>query len=50
MIEDYAAYFQCLLANTPVYLRDMVDRYVPTRTLRSSNALLLKFPRFKKKN
>ena len=32
-----------------MYLRDMVERYVPYRTLRSINALLLKVPRFKNK-
>ena len=41
--------FTCLIGNAPVYLRDMVERYVPYRTLRSSNELLLKVPRFKNK-
>ena len=31
----------------PVYLQEMVERYMPKRTLRSSDALLLKVPRFK---
>ena len=41
--------FNCLKGKAPVYLRDMVERYMPERTLRSSNALLLKVPRFKNK-
>ena len=32
-----------------MYLRDMVERYMPKRTLRSIDALLLKVPRFKNK-
>ena len=41
--------FKCLIGKAPVYLRDMVVKYVPQRTLRSSDALLLKVPRFKNK-
>ena len=41
--------FKCLIGKAPVYLRDMVERYMPNRTLRSSNALLLKVPRLKNK-
>ena len=41
--------FKCLIGKAPVYLRDMAERYMPNRTLRSSNALLLKVPRFKNK-
>ena len=41
--------FKCLKGKAPVYLHDMVERYMPNRTLRSSNALLLKFPCFKNK-
>ncbi len=41
--------FKCLIGKAPVYLRDMVERYMPSRPLRSSSALLLKVPRFKNK-
>ena len=41
--------FKCLTGKAPVYLRDMVERYMPPRALRSSNSLLLKVPRFKNK-
>ena len=41
--------FKCMIEKAPVYLRGMVERYMPNRTLRSSNALLLKVPRFKNK-
>ena len=40
---------KCLIGKAPVYLRDMVERYMPNRALRSSNALLLKVPRFRNK-
>ena len=33
--------FKFLIGKAPAYLRDMVERYIPNRTLRSSNALLL---------
>ena len=39
----------CLIGKAPVYLRDMVERCMPSRPLRSSGALLLKAPRFKNK-
>ena len=32
-----------------MYLRDMVERYITKRILKSSNVLLLKVPRFKTK-
>ena len=32
-----------------MYLQEMVERYMPKRTLRSSNALLLKVPRCRNK-
>ena len=41
--------FKCLIGQAPVYLQDMVERYMPNKTLRSSNAQLLKVPRFKNK-
>ena len=41
--------FKCLIGKAPVYLQEMVERYMPKRTPRSSNALLLKVPRFKNK-
>ena len=41
--------FKCLIGKAPVYLQEMVERYMPNRTLRSSNALLLKVPSFKNK-
>ena len=41
--------FKCLIGKAPVYLRDMVVKYVPQRSLRYSDALLLKVPRFKNK-
>ena len=41
--------FKCLKGKAPVYLREMVERYMPDGTLRSGNALLLKVPRFKNK-
>ena len=41
--------FKCLKGKAPVYLTDMVERYMPDRTLRLSNALLFKVPCFKNK-
>ncbi len=41
--------FKCLIGKAPVYLRDMMERYMPNRPLRSSSALLLKVSRFKNK-
>ena len=41
--------FKWLIGKAPVYLRDMVERYIPPRALRSCNALLLKVPCFNNK-
>ena len=41
--------FKCLKGKAPVFLRYMVERYMPGRNLRSSSALLLKVPRLKNK-
>ena len=41
--------FKCLIRKSPVYLRYMVERHMPSRPLRSSSALLLKVSRFKNK-
>ena len=41
--------FKSLIAKARMYLRDMLERYMPTRALRPNNALLLKVPRFKNK-
>ena len=35
-----------LCGEAPSYLRDLITPYVPTRTLRSQNKLLLRQPRF----
>ncbi len=39
----------CMIGKAPVYLQDIVERYMTNRNLRSSNALLLKVPRFNNK-
>ncbi len=39
--------FKCIIGDAPLYLQDMIQQYVPSRTLRSSNELLLRVPRIK---
>ncbi len=41
--------FKCLKGEAPVYLKEMIARCEPSVTLRSSNPMLLKLPRVKRK-
>ena len=36
--------YRCLEESAPVYLQELISKYEPSRSLRSSNALLLKMP------
>ena len=36
--------YQCIYGNAPIYLKECIPRYTPSRSLRSENQVLLKLP------